>query len=325
MFTIESEKVQKTMEKVLEVSNAARYKKELVEHFVYILFKHLKIGYNSYSADSKNLYVLQSFMNFNKIESQNIKSYDFDELIVNFIDNKDNIQSVEDFMKFLNQYFVFFHKTQKSEMNKFIDEYLAFASMLDGSERPTLAQSPLVPSEVRIQKIKKSILSVLNEDDDIKFTDITFHKNGKDRGVIANFDYLYSVDDNFLQNYITSVNKMNLILHDLELNYSRVICDKNWNPKRILRTRIVGTNPSAKYLLVLNNELFPYRHGKNVKGEHIGIYHRDQLKVNELGCRLFDERTDTKEYENKIMISSQLHFSFEEYFDFLIERFNVKS
>lgn len=319
-FSINSEKVLKTMEKLLEASKVVKFDKPMVEHFMYVLFRQIKLGYNTYNVNSNDFYVLESFMNYNNIGHE-LKQFQYDDFIDDFIASSESIVTVDDLLNFLKQYFIFFHKTQKQEMNKFVTEFLHFASLLDGTEAPTLIQTPFLSNEQKVREVKRHALKYLQENDDrFNFFDITFHKVGADKGVMVNFHYLEPVDLDFVDEYITSIQKTSLRLHDFEIRYLLAIGDKNWNPKRSEQVHILGTNPNSKYSLILDNELIPRRHGQNVKGERISDYYNKQTRINKLHCREFARNYDEALYENKLILASQLHFSFEEYFDFLIER-----
>lgn len=323
-FQIESEKVRSSMSKILYAARACNYKKEIVEHLFYVLFRQIKNSYNTYNAKSGNSYMLESFLNFNQLRKNfnqlrnlnTLKQYDFDSMIKDFLLNKENICNVDDFSSFLNRYFLFAHKSQKNVVKEFVNNYLNIATQLTGEEENLLTQTPIINNEHSVKDLTTKIFPYFNEKDrKTNIYEMRFHKTGNDRGVILNFHYIEILSEEFVNKMVREFSHVAVsnFLNDTIINLKEDINKIDWNPKRY---ELVGVQEG-----ILSKKRFNVIH--NVK-----LNNEEKLKISNMSREYKMHwqnayHVTDENWKNKLIIRGKLEFSFEEYFDFILNRLTL--
>lgn len=313
---IKSEKLLQLIEQVVEIIKNKNISRKMLEHIMYMLLRQIKKNYYAYSLGAKNLYILQSYLNFHDLN--NVlpnKDFNFDTFIDDIVDNIQNIKSKDDLLNILNQYFVFVYKHNRQFIQQFSENFLSVGDILSGqTERSLLSQKPILESEELVIAKKNWILNYFNNYyDTFNFFDIRFDK-------IANFinipfEYSIKLSNKDIRLLLNSNNKQRIywFMKDLEINFQEIMSKSNFSIKRY--SFFENKHQFKKFTLKLSQNTFPKYHLNDEQEKHLIYLYR----IYNLYIERFNKERDYKRYLNAITIRGQFHLSFEEYYNVLLD------
>lgn len=339
MYLIKSQEILSIAENIVKINNNYHVTKDINEHLLYVLFRRIKQTYNTYTTQTKNLYVVHAFQTYNDQDANfELLPYEYENFMSDFSVNIKHIDNVEQFFQFLQKYFIFVSKSSKDGITNFIKDYISLADNLSGSEATTIVQTSYINDFVKVHQVKKSMLPLITNklNSTIDFVDFHFlDESNAEETLGMSFLFYFNIESD--------------IKDIIELNFHKDIFKHQLTLKQYDIKKYLKNSPIKSYkhkIIPVENSLIygaPFVKKKKKFQPLYGIMlEKDYFKENKISLdktkfkcvEAYDvavsniipmiEKIEEKEHlRNKLVLKGRLDFTYDQYFDLISNQLNL--